>query len=135
MASDLCQDSNDCGIGGTGTAAILAFVFWIATAAVIPCMREKKKRPTNNAESTATATPETAVPAAAETLTNTVEQTMVEEDGTVVKLTTKTTTDTNGNKTITETREIIKPASAVAASAATVEDVDIPLASAKAVSY
>ena len=72
--------------------------------------------------------------AAAESVTNTVEQTVVEEDGTVVKVITKTTTDTNGNQTVTETQQVIQPAgSSPVVATATLQDVDIPVTSVQAI--
>ena len=131
LASDLCQDGNDCEMEGSGVMAILGFVFWIATAAVIPCMRERPTR-SGNPPPPATAAAADPEAAAAESLTNTVEQTVVEEDGSVVKILTKTTTDINGNQTVTETRQVIQPASAVVATA-TLQDVDIPVTSVQAI--
>ena len=120
LASDLCKDGDDCELEGNGVMAILGFPFWIATAAVIPCMTEENaSRSDETAAAASAAPPEQAT-------TNTVEQTIVEEDGSKVKLSTTTTTDAEGNKTVTETREVVEAAGEV-------KDADIPVASAEAV--
>ena len=42
MASDVCDNGDDCHVAGSGVSAIVAFPLWIATAAVLPCMKEKE---------------------------------------------------------------------------------------------
>ena len=136
MASDWCQDANDCRMNWAGVCAILVFPIWIlAGVSIIMWMREKDDPSQTRAEPAAAGVEMTNQP-----LEQTVEQTIVEEDGTVVKLTTTTKTNADGTKTVTETREILKTGTnvAVAASVEPAESITedaYPVADAKPVAY
>ncbi|KAL7573579.1 hypothetical protein ACA910_008715 [Epithemia clementina (nom. ined.)] len=115
LASDVCTDLDDCKLYGGGAAAIIAFVCWIATSLTIMCMKEKASAndnaPLGPAPQEEQPLPETTV----------AEQITENEDGSVIKVTTTTTTDGKGNKTIKETREEVKQT-------AVATEVDIPVA-------
>ncbi|KAL7573580.1 hypothetical protein ACA910_008716 [Epithemia clementina (nom. ined.)] len=107
LASDVCKDAYDCDLGGGGVVAILAFICWIVTAIVVRCMREKDGYDEDIAPPAGA--PVNNSPAEQPQGDTTTIQHIGEEDGTTVKIVTKTSRDANGNQIVTETREVIRP--------------------------
>lgn len=122
LASKWCADAEDCSLNYGGISAILAFFLWLGAGCTIFCMRkpvvgvvdlrpEQTSSPNDGMEMShlGPRSPPTAA-AAAIPVEQVVEQTLVESDGTVVKLITTTRTANDGTKKVTETREIVQPA-------------------------
>mmetsp|Transcript_8981 Transcript_8981/g.18641 ORF Transcript_8981/g.18641 Transcript_8981/m.18641 type:complete len:316 (+) Transcript_8981:93-1040(+) len=110
LASDWCKDAEDCTLNFGGVAAILSCLFWLGAGLTICCMREPTKgvedlRISSSQQPYETEMTDMAQAAPTETI---VEQTIVEADGTTVKLTTRTLTSADGSKTVTETREVMQ---------------------------
>ena len=83
---------------------IVVFFLWIVAGVSITKMREEERSPATGSRISDGA----AVEMASQTREQTVEDTIVEEDGTIVKLTTKTVSNPDGSKSVTETREIVQ---------------------------
>lgn len=104
LASDWCRDANECKIAGAGITTIFMFFLWIIAGASIRSMKEKEKGVNNTGPSN----PGNNVEMVTTRITETKEHTLVEEDGTVVKVISTTVNNIDGTKTVTETRQILQ---------------------------
>ena len=106
MASEWCADADDCSLNFGGGCAITSFFFWVFASTAICFMRDPvgpvDERPQQQQQELEMATNPGAGPP------EIVEQTMVEADGTVVKVVRTTTTLADGTRNVQETREVIQ---------------------------
>ena len=127
--SEWCQDANDCSAGRSLVGFIVALVFWIGGGIAVCFLhvrkrhdksndKKKKKQQdvvddddeedddNNNNNDQMKQQIHVEEPLAPPT-TYIVERTIVEDDGTVVKVITETITNSDGSKTVSETREVL----------------------------
>ena len=126
--SEWCQDANDCSAGRSLVGFIVALVFWIGGGIAVCFLHVRKRHDKSNDKKKQKKKQQDVVdddedddnnnndqmkqqihveePLAPPT-TYIVERTIVEDDGTVVKVITETITNSDGSKTVSETREVL----------------------------
>lgn len=133
MASEWCADADDCSLNFGGGCAITSFFFWIFASVAICFMRDPigriDERPQQQQHEVEMArSPGAGIP-------EIVEQTIVEADGTVVKVVRTTTTMADGTRDVQETREVIQGSKAAQPPVAAAMTVGSPVGNAASASF
>lgn len=106
LSSDICQDAELCEMDSAGVVAIVASIFWFASASLVMLAL---KRPRNSDTTFSIGYPVEAVAAQPAPTTEREVRTSANEDGSTTTITRTTVTHPDGSKTITETAETSDP--------------------------